>query len=700
MTSHAQVSAHSLIRVKLLIFQIILMCCPKLEHLNISSCKNLTDNVFDFTSSTDKSKLSQRVLQAGRNLSSVDISGCQSLTSVAIRNLVLLCGSTLTSINIAWTGVGCIALLYLSGLSQQAVIEFVRQTDPSCSGLVELSSDDSQENTDSTSNNKPTSSGEDINCTNTDDTGPSVSCDGESSEQNQDILVDTSNYHPNTSNQDNIHDSQHSSVASKLGDTHDYNQDKTKDTLQKDGSCDDQDGSPSNKANVDADKTYSMISQDWSTSTLHHDKPSLDDKLTWQHIDQSCSNDYIWSDDVVVLDSVSSAFGEGISCLTNAIINLDLSDDNDDGDDTNHNDNDDVIMDDTDDIASSQTQGLSNILHSNQDSSKQTELTQSSVIHSKDEGNKHLANEELALDELDKHLAGIFSIDEVTSVGMSPPLHGFSDALMSLSTAMEDLINEYDSDDKEDGDGNNSTAIEDKINDYDNEDGNDNIDEHQQKEASQYGSADDRIDEKLKSDSLCSCHGDGSHSDINGPLVNQHDELEHNDRSSHDNMDVKVSLDCVSMEQVKLVVLPREESSTLDIVDTVQCLDTKQVMSDVQSQNEPIKTDIDQSRPLCERDTEEYQNPSTKISSPKSTKNVLTLTHKPQLQAINISNIYFHSKLLGVACLRMFMRMNKSLNSFAMSWSELDDETLIGLIKYQPQLCSLTLVSYQDHVVD
>ena len=116
------------------------MCCPGLRHLNLSSCKNITDQAFAFTKLHDQGRpeASQHACRAGANLASVDISGCRSLSSMAIKHLVDLCGPSLMSINLAWTGVGSIALLLLAGLSLEAVAREVRTADPSCAGFLDL----------------------------------------------------------------------------------------------------------------------------------------------------------------------------------------------------------------------------------------------------------------------------------------------------------------------------------------------------------------------------------------------------------------------------------------------------------------------------------------------------------------------------------------------------------------------------------
>ena len=114
------------------------MCCPGLKHLNLSSCRNITDSAFALpnfgnstsTTSSTKSALPTYTSQPGGNLTSVDISGCQSLSTVAVKYLVGLCGASLKSVNLAWTGVNCTALLYLAGLNIDEVARLVHQTNP------------------------------------------------------------------------------------------------------------------------------------------------------------------------------------------------------------------------------------------------------------------------------------------------------------------------------------------------------------------------------------------------------------------------------------------------------------------------------------------------------------------------------------------------------------------------------------------
>ena len=124
-----------------------LICCPGLKHLNLSSCQNITDEVFFLPHSTNIALVpeSKTIMDTshskhspGRNLTSVDISGCNSLSTMAVRHLVDLCGPSLTTLNLSWTGVGCTALLHLAGLSLEEVARIVREADSACPVLLEM----------------------------------------------------------------------------------------------------------------------------------------------------------------------------------------------------------------------------------------------------------------------------------------------------------------------------------------------------------------------------------------------------------------------------------------------------------------------------------------------------------------------------------------------------------------------------------
>lgn len=109
------------------------MCCPSLKHLNLSSCNNITDAAFalsNFKKSASNKGSANHASQPGHSLTSVDISGCQSLSTVAVKYLVGLCGANLTSVNLAWTGMNCTALLYLAGLDMEKLARMMHPTDP------------------------------------------------------------------------------------------------------------------------------------------------------------------------------------------------------------------------------------------------------------------------------------------------------------------------------------------------------------------------------------------------------------------------------------------------------------------------------------------------------------------------------------------------------------------------------------------
>lgn len=114
------------------------MCCPFLKHLNLSSCKSITDAAFALSNTknnTSSTASSNNSPQPGRSLTSIDISGCQSLSAVAVKYLVGLCGANLTSISLAWTGINCTALLYLAGLNMEKVAKMM-----CCADLVQTDS--------------------------------------------------------------------------------------------------------------------------------------------------------------------------------------------------------------------------------------------------------------------------------------------------------------------------------------------------------------------------------------------------------------------------------------------------------------------------------------------------------------------------------------------------------------------------------
>ena len=92
--------------------QVILCSMPRLRHLNVSTCGDLTDNAFLLGPSEHNKPGSLA-------LTSVDMSGCGGLTNVAVKHLTEACGPSLRSINLSWTEVGCLSTHRGNNHSQQ-----------------------------------------------------------------------------------------------------------------------------------------------------------------------------------------------------------------------------------------------------------------------------------------------------------------------------------------------------------------------------------------------------------------------------------------------------------------------------------------------------------------------------------------------------------------------------------------------------
>ena len=89
--------------------------CLQLSNLNISCNQLLTDQLFDFS---DKDTRNFDICQ----LSRIDVSGCQGISSTSVRHMLSLFGSTLKSVNISWTKIDCTALVYLSGYGLSSAV--------------------------------------------------------------------------------------------------------------------------------------------------------------------------------------------------------------------------------------------------------------------------------------------------------------------------------------------------------------------------------------------------------------------------------------------------------------------------------------------------------------------------------------------------------------------------------------------------
>ncbi|XP_060081195.1 F-box and leucine-rich repeat protein 13-like [Ylistrum balloti] len=107
------------------VVQSILLYMKTLQHLNLSGCSKLTDNVFLLNENLQLQRetfgqMTQECYDCA--LISVDVS-CTTLTSTAVRHLATLTGPTLKHVNISWTGADTLALLYLSGYGRPAILD-------------------------------------------------------------------------------------------------------------------------------------------------------------------------------------------------------------------------------------------------------------------------------------------------------------------------------------------------------------------------------------------------------------------------------------------------------------------------------------------------------------------------------------------------------------------------------------------------
>ncbi|XP_038058124.1 uncharacterized protein LOC119729581 [Patiria miniata] len=110
--------------------QKLLRGLPNLSHLNISVCPAVTDIVFALTET--QGLLEERAETHdkdswGCNLSSVDLSGNQQLTSTCIRHLTELCGPKLRHLNVAATRMDCTILWFLSGYSLSTAVQLAAE---------------------------------------------------------------------------------------------------------------------------------------------------------------------------------------------------------------------------------------------------------------------------------------------------------------------------------------------------------------------------------------------------------------------------------------------------------------------------------------------------------------------------------------------------------------------------------------------
>lgn len=89
-----------------------------------------------------------------------------------------------------------------------------------------------------------------------------------------------------------------------------------------------------------------------------------------------------------------------------------------------------------------------------------------------------------------------------------------------------------------------------------------------------------------------------------------------------------------------------------------------------------------------------HHNAGEKMTEERALK---ALRYAPKITSLDVSSISFHSSALGSACLKFFSKANSHLKEFSITWSLLDDDTLIYMLKNEPELLELNLVSFPLH---
>ncbi|ESO82879.1 hypothetical protein LOTGIDRAFT_155919 [Lottia gigantea] len=129
------------------IVQDLLKSSRSLNHLNVSNSDSLTDDAFllDLESQDMNLIISQKECgfkETGVNIKTINISACENLTSLSVAYICALSGPNLHSINMSYTKISSIALLYLSGYSLSLVVNLLLTTQqlysPECGVMSEL----------------------------------------------------------------------------------------------------------------------------------------------------------------------------------------------------------------------------------------------------------------------------------------------------------------------------------------------------------------------------------------------------------------------------------------------------------------------------------------------------------------------------------------------------------------------------------
>lgn len=125
--------------------KILIKGAKNLRILKLDSCDTLSDNTFKDIWNFDLDVLSNtnyiqhhpslvltkavRINLFAHHLTTVNVSGCRNISSSFVRYLMSVARSNLQSINISWTNIDCMALVYLSGYTLSSAVHIAVNND-------------------------------------------------------------------------------------------------------------------------------------------------------------------------------------------------------------------------------------------------------------------------------------------------------------------------------------------------------------------------------------------------------------------------------------------------------------------------------------------------------------------------------------------------------------------------------------------
>eukprot|EP00794_Sanderia_malayensis_P005243 gene5243-5907_t len=104
--------------------QAIFRNCTNLTLLSLACSPFVSENVFScFTSENDNNHVDNDAINnITSSLTNIDFSCCKGMSATTIRQLAVICGPNLKTVNISWTNIDCIALVYLCGYSLSSAV--------------------------------------------------------------------------------------------------------------------------------------------------------------------------------------------------------------------------------------------------------------------------------------------------------------------------------------------------------------------------------------------------------------------------------------------------------------------------------------------------------------------------------------------------------------------------------------------------